>query len=91
MGSETSLNATQKTAPSPAKPMAVTQPCAILPKDQSALLRQQEASAVVPLVPGMVLDTIWVLYDAESPRRAGEAGMMAHDLFLLPRYLTSTI
>lgn len=64
-GSETSLNATQKTAPPPAKPMVVTQPCAILPKDQSAVLRQQEASAVVPLVPGMVLDTIWVLYDAD--------------------------
>jgi outer membrane protein OmpA-like peptidoglycan-associated protein len=65
MGSETSPNATQKTALPPAKPMVVTQPCAILPKDQSVVLRQQEASAVVPLVPGMVLDTIWVLYDAD--------------------------
>jgi outer membrane protein OmpA-like peptidoglycan-associated protein len=65
MGSETSLNPTQKTAPPPAKPMAITQPCAVVPKDQSAVLRQQEANAVVPLVPGMVLDTVWVLYDAD--------------------------
>jgi outer membrane protein OmpA-like peptidoglycan-associated protein len=66
MGSETSqsLSATQ-TAPPAAKPMVVTQPCATLPTDQFAVLRQQEASAVVPLVPGMVLDTIWILYDAD--------------------------
>jgi hypothetical protein len=64
MGSEGSLNATQKIAPPPDKPMVVTQSCAILPKDQSGVLRRREASAVVPLVPGMVLDTIWVLYDA---------------------------
>src|SRR5580698_4667758 len=64
MGAEPSLNATQKSAPPPAKPMALTEPCPILPKDQSAALRQQAAIAVVPLVPGMVLDTIWVLYDA---------------------------
>jgi outer membrane protein OmpA-like peptidoglycan-associated protein len=65
MGAEPSLNANQKSAPPPAKPMALTEPCPILPKDQSAALRQQAASAVVPLVPGMVLDTIWVLYDAD--------------------------
>ena len=65
MGSEPALNATQKSAPPPAKPMALTQPCATLPRDQSAALRQQEASALVPLVPGMVLDTIWILYDAD--------------------------
>jgi outer membrane protein OmpA-like peptidoglycan-associated protein len=65
MGSEPALNAAQKSAPPPAKPMALTQPCVTLPRDQSAALRQQEASAVVPLVPGMVLDTIWILYDAD--------------------------
>ncbi len=65
MGSEPSLNATRKTAPPPANPMALTQPCATLPRDQSAPLRQQEASALVPLVPNMVLDTIWILYDAD--------------------------
>jgi outer membrane protein OmpA-like peptidoglycan-associated protein len=65
IGSETSINPTQKTAPPPAKPMAITQPCAVVPKDQSAVLRQQEANAVVPLVSGMVLDTVWVLYDAD--------------------------
>jgi outer membrane protein OmpA-like peptidoglycan-associated protein len=64
MGSETPLNATQKSAP-PARPMALMQPCASLPVEQSAALRQQEAGALVPLVPGMVLDTIWVLYDAD--------------------------
>ena len=65
IGSETSINPTQKTAPPPSKPMAITQPCAVVPKDQSAVLRQQEANAVVPLVSGMVLDTVWVLYDAD--------------------------
>ncbi len=65
MGSEPALNATQKSAPPPATPMALTQPCAMVPRDQSAALRQQEASAIVPLVPGMVLDTIWILYDAD--------------------------
>jgi outer membrane protein OmpA-like peptidoglycan-associated protein len=65
MGSEPSLNATQKSAPPPAKPMALVQPCASLPTNQSAKLRQQEAGALVPLVPDMVLDTIWVLYDAD--------------------------
>jgi outer membrane protein OmpA-like peptidoglycan-associated protein len=65
MGSETPLNVTQKSAPPPAKPMALMQPCSILPKDQLAALRQQEASALVPLVPDMVLDDIWILYDAD--------------------------
>jgi outer membrane protein OmpA-like peptidoglycan-associated protein len=65
LGSEPALNAAQKSAPPPAKPMALTQPCATLPRDQSAALRQQEASALVPLVPGMVLDTIWIMYDAD--------------------------
>jgi outer membrane protein OmpA-like peptidoglycan-associated protein len=65
VGPESSLTAAHKSAPPPAKPMALMQPCAILPKDQSATLRQQEASASVPLIPGMVLDTIWVLYDAD--------------------------
>ena len=65
MGSEAPLNATQKSAPPPARPMALMQPCAILSKDQSAALRQQEASALVPLVPDMVLDDIWILYDAD--------------------------
>ncbi len=64
MGAETSV-ATQKTAPSAAPPMAVTEPCATLPKSEATELRQQEASATVPLVPDMVLDTIWVLYDAD--------------------------
>lgn len=65
MGSETTLNVAQRTAPPPAKPMALMQPCAILPKGQSEVLRQQEASALVPLVPEMVLDDIWILYDAD--------------------------
>ena len=39
MGSEPALNAA-KSAPPPAKPMALTQPCATLPRDQSAALRQ---------------------------------------------------
>jgi outer membrane protein OmpA-like peptidoglycan-associated protein len=65
MGCEPSLNAAQKTAPPPAKPMALTEPCATLTRDQSAALRRQEASALVPLVPDMVLDTVWVLYDAD--------------------------
>lgn len=65
MGSEAPLNVTQKTAPPPAKPMELMQPCAILPKDQATALRQQEASALVPMVPDMVLDDIWILYDAD--------------------------
>jgi len=65
MGSETTLNVTQKSPPPPAKPMALMQPCAILPKDQATALRQQEASALVPLLPDMVLDNIWILYDAD--------------------------
>jgi outer membrane protein OmpA-like peptidoglycan-associated protein len=65
LGAGTALNATQKSAPPPARPMAVMQPCTILPKDQSAALRQQEASALVPLVPDLVLDDIWILYDAD--------------------------
>ncbi len=65
MGSEASLNTTQKSAPPPARPMALVEPCATLPKDQSTALRQQQAGALVPLVPDMVLDTVWVLYDAD--------------------------
>jgi outer membrane protein OmpA-like peptidoglycan-associated protein len=65
LGAGTALNATQKSAPPPARPMAVMQPCTIPPKDQSAALRQQEASALVPLVPDLVLDDIWILYDAD--------------------------
>jgi outer membrane protein OmpA-like peptidoglycan-associated protein len=63
--SQSSLSGGLKPAAQPAKPMAVAEPCAALSKGESADLRQQEASAVVPLVPGMVLDTIWVLYDAD--------------------------
>jgi outer membrane protein OmpA-like peptidoglycan-associated protein len=65
MGSETPIHATQKSAPPPALPMALPQPCPILPKDRATELRRQEASALVPLVPDMVLDNIWVLYDAD--------------------------
>jgi outer membrane protein OmpA-like peptidoglycan-associated protein len=60
MGAEASANATPKSMP-----MEITRPCVPLPKEQAAALRQQEAGALVPLVPDMVLDNIWILYDAD--------------------------
>ena len=65
IASEASGNATRKSALPPAMPMEITRPCVTLPRDQAAALRQQETGALVPLVPDMVLDNIWILYDAD--------------------------
>jgi outer membrane protein OmpA-like peptidoglycan-associated protein len=53
------------TAGPAARPKALMQPCAAMLKDRAAAQRQREAAALVPLVPDLVLDHIWVYYDAD--------------------------
>jgi outer membrane protein OmpA-like peptidoglycan-associated protein len=45
--------------------MEPAKPCPALSPGDAVALHQQQAAAVIPVVPGLVLDTIWTLYDAD--------------------------
>ncbi len=49
----------------PAKPMAKNQPCPVVEPEKLAELRKGEANAQIPLIPGLVLEHIWVYYNAD--------------------------
>jgi outer membrane protein OmpA-like peptidoglycan-associated protein len=48
-----------------AKPMATMQICPSVDSDHLSALRSEQATASIPLVPDLVLDSTWVYYDAD--------------------------